>query len=192
AMLCELDAVGGDGDHGMSLTLGARGALVAVAPLDGSDVGLFLTTIGKSLISGIGAAMGPLYGTALVQAGKYAAGKGTLAPADIAAMLAAARDGMIARGKAKVGDKTMLDALAPAADAAEAAATGGQTTVEVLRAASLAADEGAKATSAMIATKGRAARLGERTRGHQDAGATSTAVVLRAILDASVREHAPA
>ncbi len=182
--LSALDAAGGDGDHGMSLALGARGALAAVAEKDDSDIGAFLEAIGKSLISGIGAAMGPLYGTALTKAGKVAAGKSELDGATVAAMLAACSDGIILRGKAKVGDKTMLDAFAPAAEAAATAATAGAGALDVLRAASEAADAGALATKSMVATKGRAAKLGERTRGFQDAGATSTALILRATLAA--------
>ncbi len=182
--LSALDAAGGDGDHGMSLALGARGALAAVANKDDSDVGAFLDTIGKSLISGVGAAMGPLYGTALVKAGKVAAGKAQLDGTTVAEMLAACSDGIVLRGKTKVGDKTMLDAFAPAAEAAARTAAAGASALEVLRAASQAADAGALATKDMIATKGRAAKLGERTRGYQDAGATSTALMLRATLSA--------
>jgi dihydroxyacetone kinase-like protein len=180
-MLSELDAVGGDGDHGMSMNLGARGAVAAVADLDDSDIGAFLDAVGKSLISGVGAAMGPLYGTALVRAGKIAAGKSTLDGPTVAAMLFAASEGIAIRGKAKLGDKTMLDALLPAAEAADTAARSGGSSADVIRAASEGAKRGAEGTSAMIATKGRAARLGERTRGHQDAGATSTYVMISAI-----------
>jgi dihydroxyacetone kinase-like protein len=182
--LSALDAAGGDGDHGMSLTFGARGAVAAVADMDDSDIGAFLETIGKSLISGVGAAMGPLYGTALVKAGKVAAGKSELDGPTVAAMLAACCEGIVLRGKTKVGDKTMLDAFAPAADAAARAASEGASALAVLRAASAAADAGALATKDMVATKGRAAKLGERTRGYQDAGATSTALMLRATLAA--------
>lgn len=182
--LSALDAAGGDGDHGMSLALGARGALAAVADRDETDIGAFLNTVGRSLISGVGAAIGPLYGTALVKAGKIASGKTQLDGTTVAEMLAACSAGIILRGKAKVGDKTMLDAFAPAADAAARAAAANASSLEVLRAGSEAADVGALATKDMIATKGRAARLGERTRGHQDAGATSSALMLRAILSA--------
>jgi len=182
--LSALDAAGGDGDHGMSLALGARGAVAAVADRDDGDIGAFLDAVGKSLISGVGAAMGPLYGTALVKAGKVAAGKSLLDGVTVAAMLAACSEGIVLRGKTKVGDKTMLDAFAPAADAAARSAASGANAIDVLRAASKAADAGALATKEMIATKGRAAKLGERTRGYQDAGATSTALMLRATLAA--------
>ena len=182
--LSALDAAGGDGDHGMSLALGARGAVAAVADKDDSDIGAFLDAVGKSLISGIGAAMGPLYGTALVKAGKIAAGKSELDAATVAAMLAACSEGIVLRGKTKAGDKTMLDAFAPAAEAAAQRAAAGASALDVLRAASEAADAGALATKDMVATKGRAAKLGERTRGYQDAGATSTALMLRATLAA--------
>ena len=191
AELSALDATGGDGDHGMSLTLGARGALEATSSLESDDIGAFLDVVGKSLISGVGAAMGPLYGTALVRAGKAAAGKTTLDGPTVAAMFDACCEGIVLRGKTKPGDKTMLDAFAPAAAAATRAAGGGASGIETLRAASAAASEGAASTKDMIATKGRAAKLGERTRGHQDAGATSSALIIASVLDAVERERSP-
>ncbi len=182
--LSELDAAGGDGDHGMSLSVGARAAVDATKDMEDDRVRPFLDTIGKTLISAVGAAMGPLYGTACQRAGKVAGDRTQLGGEVVAEMLAAASDGIVARGKAKPGDKTMLDAFAPAAAAAAEAARAGDDGVRTLRAASEAADAGAIGTRDMIATKGRAARLGERTRGHQDAGATSTALILRAVLGA--------
>jgi len=182
--LSALDAAGGDGDHGMSMALGARGAVEATASFEGDDIGAFLDVVGKSLISGVGAAMGPLYGTALIRAGKIAAGKTSLDGATVAAMFGACCDGIVQRGKTKPGEKTMLDAFAPAAEAARAAAADGADGLATLRAASTAATSGAESTRDMIATRGRAAKLGERTRGHQDAGATSSALVVAAVLAA--------
>ena len=185
ADLSALDAAGGDGDHGMSLALGARGAIEATRDFPGDDVGAFLDLIGKSLISGVGAAMGPLYGTALIRAGRVAAGRAELDGRTVAAIFEACCEGIVLRGKTKVGEKTMLDAFAPAADAARVAAEAEAGALAVLRAASNAANTGALGTKDMIATKGRAAKLGERTRGHQDAGATSAALIIATILEAA-------
>jgi len=182
--LSDLDAALGDGDHGVSLTIGFRATMAELGAARGEapDIGALLNSVGLSLVNSVGAAMGPLYGTAFTRAGKVAAGKTDINGPTLAAMIEAARDGVIARGKASTGDKTMLDAFAPAARAARAAADDGGDVLVVLRAASDAAAHGAIATRDMIAKKGRASRLGERTRGHQDAGASSTALMLRAAL----------
>jgi dihydroxyacetone kinase-like protein len=141
-----------------------------------------LQKVGMTLVNAVGAAMGPIFGTAFMRAGAAANAAGTLDGPAVAAILAAAVEGVQVRGKAVAGDKTMLDALIPAATAAKAAAESGADAIAVLRVASEAADAGAKSTSDMIAKRGRAAKLGERTRGHQDAGATSTALILRTVL----------
>jgi dihydroxyacetone kinase-like protein len=189
--LSALDAVGGDGDHGVSLTIGARAVQTALAAETPESLGGSLQKIGTTLVNSVGAAMGPIFGTAFIRAGTAANTATRLDATAVAAILKAAVDGVQARGKAVAGDKTMLDALIPAADAAQQAADGGADAVGALRAASQAANAGAIATSDMIAKRGRAAKLGERTRGHQDAGATSTALILRTILhevDASASE----
>jgi dihydroxyacetone kinase-like protein len=180
--LSALDAVGGDGDHGVSLTIGVRAVQTALSAEMPPTLGATLQKIGMTLVNAVGAAMGPIFGTAFVRAGAAANAAGTLDGAAVAAILQAAVDGVQTRGKAVAGDKTMLDALIPAAAAARAAADGGADALGALRAASSAADEGARSTSDMIAKRGRAAKLGERTRGHQDAGATSTALIIRTIL----------
>jgi dihydroxyacetone kinase-like protein len=180
--LSALDAALGDGDHGVSMTVGFRGVLAALDAWDAPDLGALLDRVGRTLVSSVGAAMGPLYGTAFMRAGKVVNGRQEIDGPILAAMLEAARDGVIARGKASPGDKTMLDAIAPAAEAARQAADSGAGVVAVLRAASEAADKGAIATRDMLARKGRASRLGERTLGHQDPGATSAALTLRAAL----------
>ncbi len=180
--LSTLDAVGGDGDHGVSLTIGARAvqsALTAEAP---ATLGAAFQKIGMTLVNAVGAAMGPIFGTAFIRAGAAANANPALDGNAVAAILKAAVEGVQVRGKAVAGEKTMLDALIPAADAAQAAAAGGAGAVATLRAACDAADAGARSTSDMIAKRGRAAKLGERTRGHQDAGATSTALILRTVL----------
>ncbi len=180
--LSQLDAVGGDGDHGVSLTIGVRAVQAALGAEPPPTLGAALQKIGMTLVNSVGAAMGPIFGTAFVRAGAAANAAGTIDGAAVAAILRAAVAGVQARGKAVAGDKTMLDALIPAADAASAAAERGASTLEALRAAAVAADAGARSTSDMIARRGRAAKLGERTRGHQDAGATSTALILRTVL----------
>jgi dihydroxyacetone kinase-like protein len=183
--LSALDAALGDGDHGISLTVGARHVMAAVDGWAAPDIGALLEHVGMALVESVGGAMGPLFGTALMRAGTTAAGARNIDGPMVAAMLEAARDGVIQRGKASPGDKTMLDALAPAAEAARAAASAGAGPLAVLGAASEAADRGAAATRDMIARKGRASRLGERTLGHQDAGATSTAFMLRTAVRAA-------
>jgi dihydroxyacetone kinase-like protein len=180
--LSALDAVGGDGDHGVSLTIGARAVLAAFAAEPPATLGAALQKIGLTLVNAVGAAMGPIFGTAFIRAGAAAGAAGTLDGPAVAAILKAAVEGVQARGKAVAGDKTMLDALIPAAQAAQTAADGGGDALAALRAACDAADAGARSTREMIAKRGRAAKLGERTRGHQDAGATSTALILRTVL----------
>ena len=186
--LCALDAALGDGDHGVSLTIGFRQVTAAVGGWDAPDRAL-LERVGMTLVGSVGGAMGPLFGTAFIRAGKAAAGCQTLDGSKLATMLEAARDGIVARGKASPGDKTMLDAIDPAARAARTAADNGADALTVLQVASAAADQGAIATRDMLARKGRASRLGERTLGHQDAGATSTALMLRTALLALTTEH---
>jgi dihydroxyacetone kinase-like protein len=185
--LSALDAALGDGDHGVSLNIGWRAVMADLDGYDAPDVGALLQGVGLTIVNSVGAAMGPLYGTAFVRAGKAVAGKGTFDGADVAAMLEAARDGIVARGKAGAGHKTMLDAIMPAAEAARHAAGGGAGALETLQAARDAAVTGAVSTRDMIARKGRASRLGERTLGHQDAGASSVALML----DAAVRALDP-
>jgi dihydroxyacetone kinase-like protein len=182
--LSKLDAVGGDGDHGVSLTIGARAVQSALSAEPPASLGAAFQKIGLTLVNAVGAAMGPIFGTAFIRAGAAANAAGTLDGNAVAAILKAAVEGVQVRGKAVAGDKTMLDALIPAAEAAQSAAAGGADAVAALRAACAAADAGAQSTSDMIAKRGRAAKLGERTRGHQDAGATSTALILRTVLHA--------
>jgi dihydroxyacetone kinase-like protein len=189
--LSQLDAVGGDGDHGVSLTIGARAVQSALTAEPPATLGAAFQKIGMTLVNAVGAAMGPIFGTAFIRAGAAANAASALDGSAVAAILKAAVEGVQVRGKAVAGDKTMLDSLIPAAAAAQAAAAGGADAVGALRAACEAADAGARSTSDMIAKRGRAAKLGERTRGHQDAGATSTALILRTVLhelDASAPE----
>lgn len=182
--LCELDAALGDGDHGVSMAKSFHAVKAKLPDLVNEDVSTILSNVGMTLISEVGGAMGPLFGTAFLRAGKVVAGKSTVSAADMAAMISAAEAGIVQRGKAQPGDKTMLDAVHPAAEAAQQAAAAGASIAEVLAVAAEAAEAGAVATKTLVAKMGRASRLGERTLGHQDAGATSVAIILRVAADA--------
>jgi len=190
--LTALDRAIGDGDHGINMD---RGFAAIVATLDETEAPIaealneaeasatLLRTAGKRLISTVGGASGPLYGTAFLRAaGAIAAGNGRPAETIVAALEAAA-GGVASLGKASPGEKTMLDALVPAAQAARAAIDSGADLAAVVAAARDAAEAGAVGTIPMLATKGRASYLGERSVGHQDPGATSSALLLRALAD---------
>ena len=176
--LCELDAALGDGDHGISMAKSFHAVRLKLAGLETGDLGAILNAVGMTLISEVGGAMGPLFGTAFLRAGKTVAGQAGVTPGDIARMLEAAEAGIVQRGKAKPGDKTMLDAIHPAVEAARVVAEAGSDLAGVLNAAADASAAGVEATKGMVARVGRASRLGERTLGHQDAGATSVAIIL--------------
>jgi len=148
-----------------------------------ADVGAILKTVGATLVSTVGGASGPLYGTAFLRAGMALAGKTALEPDDIEDGLKAALEGIKARGKAQAGEKTMIDALEPAVAAFSAALAAGKDKRAALAATADAAEEGMRATIPLLATKGRASYLGERSRDHQDPGATSAAMILRAAAD---------
>ena len=151
----------------------------------GSTPGDVLKLVATTLISTVGGAAGPLYGTAYLKAAAAAGGSVSLDGPAIAAILTAARDGVVARGKAETGDKTMIDAWTPAVDAADAAAAAGVDAAGVFAAAADAAEAGAVATEPLVARKGRASYLGERSAGHRDPGAESSALLLRAAADAA-------
>jgi phosphoenolpyruvate---glycerone phosphotransferase subunit DhaL len=184
AYLTELDAAIGDADHGINMNRGMQAALAAIDALpEGDDIGAMLKAVGMRLVSTVGGAGGPLYGTLFLQLGLKSAGKAELAPGDWGEMLSAAVDGVIARGKAELEDKTMVDALVPARDAYRATLDDGAGFVEALRSSAAAAEEGMKATIPLVARKGRASYLGERSAGHQDPGATSSYLFLQTIAD---------
>lgn len=183
AELVALDRAIGDGDHGENLDRGfeaVRGKLddVYAAP------GAVLKMVAMTLMSKVGGAAGPLYGTAFLRAATTL-GDDDASGEAIAAALTAARDGVVSRGKAQVGDATMVDAWTPAVDAAAQAASRGASPAEVLAAAADAAQTGAESTDALQARKGRASYLGERSVGHRDPGAVSTVLVLRAAAEAA-------
>ena len=177
--LVDLDRAIGDGDHGENMDRGFKAAVEALGQAQPASVAEVLKTVAKTLMSTVGGAAGPLYGTAFLRASK-AAGDGDLDGAGVAAVIAGALDGIQARGKATTGEKTMVDAWTPALDAARAAAESGADAVATLQAAATAAEAGAAATEPLRATKGRASYLGERSIGHLDPGAVSTSLILRA------------
>ncbi|GAA2753744.1 dihydroxyacetone kinase subunit DhaL [Amnibacterium kyonggiense] len=184
AELSELDRAIGDGDHGENLDRGFRAVL---AKLDGASPetpGAALRLVATTLISTVGGASGPLLGTAYLRGAQAAGDAERLDGTAVVALLAAARDGIVARGKAESGDKTMVDAWTPAVDAAQQALAAGGDASAVLSAAADAAESGAEATVPMVARKGRASYLGERSAGHLDPGARSSAYQLRAASDA--------
>lgn len=183
--LCALDGVIGDADHGIAMALGFSAARDAVAVLgpDADPTAIF-NTAAKSFLNAVGASSGPLYATAFMRAGATVKGKSVLSGADLVAAFQAMAQGIRDRGKAEPGEKTMIDAWAPAAEAAGGIASAGGSAAEALRGAEKAAADGAEATKAMIAAKGRAARLGERSLGHIDPGAASAVIVIRAMAEA--------
>ena len=185
--LTELDSAIGDADHGINMNRGMKAALEVVdgppAAEGGADIGAMFKAIGMKLVSTVGGAGGPLYGTLFLQLGVKSAGKTELEPGDWAEMLAAAVDGVIARGKAELEDKTMVDALVPGRDALKAALDEGAAFGDALKRSAAAAEEGMKATIPLVARKGRASYLGERSAGHQDPGATSSYLFLQTVAD---------
>ena len=182
--LVDLDRAIGDGDHGENMDRGFKAAVEALGQAQPGTVAEVLKTVAKTLMSTVGGAAGPLYGTAFLRASK-AAGDGDLDGAGVAAVIAGALDGIQARGKATTGEKTMVDAWTPALEAARAAAESGSDPAAVLEAAATAAEAGAAATEPLRATKGRASYLGERSIGHLDPGAVSTSLILRAAVRAA-------
>ena len=182
--LVDLDRAIGDGDHGENMDRGFKAALEALEQAQPGSVAEVLKAVAKTLMSTVGGAAGPLYGTAFLRASK-AAGGGDLDGAGVAAGIAGALDGIQARGKATTGEKTMVDAWTPALEAARAAAESGSDPAAVFEAAAAAAEAGAAATEPLRATKGRASYLGERSIGHLDPGAVSTSLILRAAVRAA-------
>ena len=177
--LTKLDSEIGDGDHGNNMN---RGFAAALERLDGAETSTpadVLKAVSMALISKVGGAAGPLYGTAFLEASKALAGKEEVSTEDAAEALEAALGGLKKRGKAEVGDKTMIDALEPAVEAAKEAAGEGSV-AGVFRRSAEAAKEGAESTVPLTARRGRASYLGARAAGHQDPGATSTYMLLDA------------
>ncbi|WP_199515356.1 dihydroxyacetone kinase subunit DhaL [Nucisporomicrobium flavum] len=178
-LLTELDSAIGDADHGTNMDRGMTAVLTALDGAAGTP-GALLKRTGMTLVSTVGGASGPLYGTAFLRMATAAGDADSLDAEGFAKVLRAGLDGVVARGKAEIGDKTMIDALTPAVDALDAALADGQPLGEALRAAVRGAEQGREATIPLVARKGRASYLGERSAGHQDPGATSVTMLVAA------------
>jgi phosphoenolpyruvate---glycerone phosphotransferase subunit DhaL len=183
AALTRLDAAIGDGDHGTNMNRGLKAALQRLDGLQAEDFGSVFKAVGMALISKVGGASGPLYGSFYLAVGKGLGDAEAAEDGALAAALRAGYDGVVARGKAQLEDKTMLDALHPALEALEAALAGGSDLGQALDQAERAAEAGMKATIPLVARKGRASYLGERSRDHQDPGATSTHLLVKTLAD---------
>jgi dihydroxyacetone kinase-like protein len=179
----DLDAVVGDGDFGYSLARGFEIVLNDWDSYDRTDIGTFLKKIAVVITSRIGGTSGPIWGTAFLRAGTKSAGKSELTGDDVVAMLRAAAEGIMARGKASLGEKTLLDALIPATDTIEAAVGRGESPAEIARAAAATTREAAEATKVLEAKRGRASYTGERSIGSVDAGAMALAIISERIAD---------
>jgi dihydroxyacetone kinase-like protein len=187
AYLTELDSAIGDADHGTNLDRGFSAVAAKLPEVADQDLGAILKMVGMTLVSTVGGASGPLYGTAFLRAGTALAGHQTATLDDVVAALRAALDGIMQRGKAQRGEKTMIDAIAPATEAIYAALARGAAPLDAAREAVAAAEEGMRATIPMLATKGRASYLGERSIGHQDPGATSACLMAQVALELAER-----
>lgn len=181
--LTQLDSAIGDADHGINMDRGFSKIMSSLNSVKDKDIGTILKTCSMALVSTVGGAAGPLYGTAFMYAAKVLDKKEELTPEELYQALKSALEGIQARGKATEGEKTMIDAIAPALRAFEAKLRAGASLKEILQAAVQAAEEGMKNTIPMKATKGRASYLGERSIGHQDPGATSSYLLFKAMLD---------
>ena len=180
--LTQLDNEIGDGDHGINLSRGFKSVQEKLPAWSDKDIGTIFKGVGMELVSTVGGASGPLYGTAFMKAGNVCKGKTELTDADFVAAFNAAIGGIQMRGKAVEGEKTMLDALCPAYKALKDGIDGGKILSEALADAVNAAADGVEFTKTIIATKGRASYLKERSLGHQDPGATSSLYMLQTML----------
>ncbi len=179
--LTQLDAAIGDADHGINMDRGFTKVMERLNGVQDKDIGTILRTTGMALLSSVGGAGGPLYGTLYMKAGMAVTGKHELTPEELGNLLRAAVQGVIDRGKAQLGDKTMVDALLPAVEAYEKALQSGSDLCTALARMVAAAEKGMKDTIPLVARKGRASYLGERSAGHQDPGATSSYLILNAL-----------
>jgi dihydroxyacetone kinase-like protein len=187
--LTELDSAIGDADHGINMDRGFQAIMAKFPTFEGKDAGTILKSAGMALVSTVGGAGGPLYGTAFMQAGIALQGKYEFTLEDLVKALEAALKGIMNIGKSKPGEKTMIDAISPAIEAMRKALANGSDPVRALEEATQAAEEGMKATIPMIAQKGRASYLGERSIGHQDPGATSSYLLFRTMLEVAKEQQ---
>ncbi|WP_392536025.1 dihydroxyacetone kinase subunit DhaL [Nostoc sp. C117] len=183
AYLTELDAAIGDADHGMNMDRGFKKVSTQLPTLSDKDIGEILKTVSMTLISSIGGASGPLYGTWFLRASTAVALKQELTEQDVLSLLQVGLDGLVQRGKAQLGDKTMVDVLSPAVVAFRLAVEANKGIVAAMQEAVAAAERGLQETISMQAKKGRASYLGERSIGHQDPGGTSAYLMLKSLLE---------
>jgi dihydroxyacetone kinase-like protein len=181
AYLTDLDSAIGDADHGANMTRGMAAVMKKIGAEPAATVDELFKSVGMTLVTSVGGASGPLYGTFFLRFGTTAGAVQTLDGAALAAALRAALGGIVARGKAEPGDKTMFEAISPAVDALDAALADGASIQDSAAAASVAAQSGRDATEPLVARKGRASYLGERSIGHLDPGATSAAMLFEAL-----------
>ncbi len=181
--LTDLDSAIGDADHGINMDRGFTAVVQKLEATEAEDLGTLFRLIGTTLISSVGGASGPLYGTAFLRMGGALAGKSSASAAELGAALDLACEGVAARGRSGRGEKTMLDAFWPAVDAFQSALRRGQPLGEIAATSAGAAEYGAGATIPLIATKGRASYLAERSAGHQDPGATSTMYLFQTLAE---------
>ena len=179
--LTELDAAIGDADHGINMERGFKKVMSQLPSVADKDIGSILKSVSMTLISSVGGASGPLYGTFFLRASTVAVDKQQLTDEEIVSLLQAGLDGVLQRGKAQLGDKTMVDVLSPSVDALTQAVGEGKNTLAAMQQAVVAAEQAMKDTIPMLARKGRASYLGERSVGHQDPGATSAYLMLKCL-----------
>lgn len=182
--LTDLDSAIGDADHGINMYRGFQAVLAKLPAVEDKDIGTIFKTVGMTLLSTVGGAAGPLYSTVFIQAGNKLKGKMELTLSDWAVALEAATSGVVNLGKAVLEDKTMVDALTPAVQALNDAVKQGLSMDEALKESAKAAEEGMIGTIPLVARKGRASYLGERSAGHQDPGATSSFLLLETAVNA--------
>ena len=182
--LTELDAAIGDADHGINMNRGFQKVITQLPQIESKDIGTILKTVSMTLISSVGGASGPLYGTFFLRASTTATGKEKLNAIELIDLLKAGVAGVIQRGKANLGDKTMIDALSPAIDTLASEIEQGTNLTDALQQAVVRAEKGVEETIPMIAKKGRASYLGERSIGHKDPGAVSSYLILQCLQEA--------
>jgi len=185
-LLTDLDAAIGDGDHGTNMDRGMRAVVDALDDTTPAAASALLNKVGITLVSTVGGASGPLFGTFFLRAGASLGDTSDISLAQLTSAFRAGLEGIVARGKAEAGDKTMYDALAPAVNALDGALSEGMDKADALKLALVAAESGRDATTPMLARKGRASYLGERSVGHQDPGATTVALLVAAATRASL------
>ena len=185
-LLTDLDAAIGDGDHGANMDRGMRAVVAVLDDTTPATAAALFNKVGMTLVSTVGGASGPLFGTFFLRAGTSFGDNTEISLAQLASALRAGLEGIVSRGKAEAGDKTMYDALAPAVNALDTAVLEGLDKADALKLALVAAESGRDATTPMLARKGRASYLGERSVGHQDPGATTVALLMAAATQASL------